>query len=57
MGPQDAKIRRFKEFFDGAASWSRVERIIARIEVGSQGPDTRFIVTNLTARNARVLYV
>ncbi|MER9573715.1 transposase [Mesorhizobium opportunistum] len=22
------KVRRFKEFFDGAASWSRVERII-----------------------------
>jgi hypothetical protein len=55
-GPKDAKLRRFKEFFDGAASWSRVERIIARVEVGSQGPDTRFIVTNLTTRNARVLY-
>jgi len=32
---------RFKEFFDGAASWSRVERIIARVEVGAEGPDTR----------------
>src|SRR5207344_266567 len=26
------KLRRFKEFHDGAASWSRVERIIARVE-------------------------
>ena len=26
------KLRRFKEFYDGAASWDRVERIIARIE-------------------------
>jgi hypothetical protein len=54
--PKDGKARRFKEFFDGAASWSRVERIIARIEVGAEGPDTRFIVTNLKVRNARALY-
>jgi len=40
------KVRRFKEFVDGAASWSRVERIIARVEVGSQGTDTRFVVTD-----------
>jgi hypothetical protein len=39
--PKDGKLRRFKEFFDGAASWSRVERIIARVEVGAEGPDTR----------------
>jgi hypothetical protein len=31
------KVRRFKEFFDGAASWSWTERIIARVEVGLQG--------------------
>ena len=54
--PKDGKLRRFKQFFDGAASWSRVERIIARVEVGAEGPDTRFVVTNLTLRNARVLY-
>lgn len=41
---------------DGAASWSRVERIIARVEVGAEGPDTRFVVTNLKQRNARRLY-
>ena len=28
--PKDGKLRRFKEFYDGAKSWSRVERIIAR---------------------------
>ena len=33
--------------FDGAQSWSRVERIIARVEAGAEGPDTRFVVTNL----------
>ena len=50
------KVRRFKEFHDGAASWSRVERIIARVEVGAQGADTRFIVTNLAGGKAKALY-
>lgn len=36
------------------ANWSRVERIIARGEVGAEGPDTRFVVTNLKLFNARV---
>ena len=54
--PNNGKARRFKEFLDGAASWSRVERIIARVEAGTDGTDTRFIVTNLDTRNARVLY-
>ncbi len=54
--PHSGKLRRFKEFYDGAQSWSRVERIIARVEVGAQGPDARFVVTNLKTRNARVLY-
>jgi hypothetical protein len=54
--PKQGKARRYKEFYDGAASWSRVERIIARVEAGAEGPDTRFVVTNLKKRNARVLY-
>lgn len=52
----NGKMRRFKEFVDGAASWSRVERIIARVEAGDQGTDTRFIVTNLTGGKAKALY-
>ena len=28
LAPRDGKLRRFKEFFDGAQSWSRVERIM-----------------------------
>lgn len=50
------KLRRFKEFYDGAASWSRVERIIARVEAGEAGTDTRFIVTNLEGGRAKKLY-
>jgi hypothetical protein len=51
-----AKLRRFKEFYDGAASWDRVERIIARVEAGPQGADTRFIVTSLPALTGRTIY-
>jgi hypothetical protein len=32
------------------------EGVIARVEVGAERPDTRFVVTNLTRRNARALY-
>ncbi len=51
--PRDGKVCRFKEFFDAAPSWSRVERVIARVEAGEEGPETRFIVTNLARRSAR----
>jgi hypothetical protein len=40
--PEAGKLHRFKEFFDGAASWSRVERIIARAEVAAEGPRHAF---------------
>src|SRR6056297_3393702 len=51
-----AAIRRFKEFHDGAGSWSRVERIVARVEAGPRGCDTRFIVTSLTKGAGRTLH-
>jgi hypothetical protein len=50
------KLRRFTEFYDAAQSWRRVERIIARVEVGPEGSDTRFIVTNLEGGRAKHLY-
>jgi hypothetical protein len=57
------KLRRFKEFYDGAQSWDRVERIIARVEAGPQGDqareggaDTRFIVTSLAGGKPRTIY-
>jgi hypothetical protein len=55
-GAKKAKLRRFKEFYDGAASWSRVERIIGRVEAGEDGTDTRFIVTNLAGGRPKLLY-
>ena len=45
-----------RKFHDGAASWSRVERVIARVEAGPRGCDTRFVVTNLTGGTGRTLY-
>ena len=54
--PSEGKVRRFKEFFDAAKTWSRVRRIVARVEAGSDGTDTRFIVTNLGHGSAPALY-
>lgn len=50
------KVRRYKEFYDAAASWARAERIVARVEAGPQGVDTRFIVTSLTGGTGKRLY-
>jgi hypothetical protein len=50
------KLRRLKEFYDGTASWDRVDRIIARVEAGPQGADTRFIVTSLDGVRGRTIY-
>ena len=50
------KLRRFKEFYDGAASWDRVERIVARVEAGSAGTDTRFVVTSISGLSGRTIY-
>jgi hypothetical protein len=54
--PGRGKVRRFAQFHDAAQSWSRVERIIARVEAGVEGTDTRFIVTSLEGGRAKHLY-
>ena len=41
------KVRRYGEFRYAAASWKTERRVIARVEAGPQGADSRFIVTNL----------
>jgi hypothetical protein len=56
LAPTRGKRRRFTQFYDAAGSWSRVERIIARVEAGPEGTDTRFIVTNLEGGRARYFY-
>src|ERR1700694_3788556 len=42
-----AKRRRDGELRCAAASWKTERRVIARVEAGPQGADSRFIVTNL----------
>src|SRR5215208_2687142 len=54
--PGTDKLRRYKEFYDGAGSWSRVERIIARVEASARGTDTRFVVTSLAGGTARRIH-
>jgi hypothetical protein len=54
--PSVGKVRRFKEFYDAAGSWRRVRRIVARVEAGNEGADSRFIVTNLGHGSGRSLY-
>jgi len=41
------KVRRYGEFRYAAKSWNVERRVIARVEAGPQGADSRFIVTNL----------
>lgn len=41
------KIRRYGDFRYAAKSWKVERRVIARVEAGPQGADSRFIVTNL----------
>lgn len=41
------KVRRWGEFRYAAKSWTVERRVIARVEAGPQGADSRFIVTNL----------
>jgi hypothetical protein len=41
------KVRRYGELRYAAKSWKVERRIIARVEAGPQGADSRFIVTNL----------
>src|SRR4051794_36104317 len=53
--PAGFKLRRYKDFQGGAKSWKCERRIIARVEAGPDGVDTRSIVTNLTDRRAQGL--
>ena len=41
------KVRRYGELRYAAKSWNVERRVVARVEAGPQGADSRFIVTNL----------
>ena len=53
---RQARSAASRNSIDAAKTWSRVRRIVARVEAGSDGTDTRFIVTNLGHGSGRSLY-
>jgi hypothetical protein len=49
LAGEGEKVRRYGDFRYAARSWTVERRVIARLEAGPQGADSRFIVTNLPA--------
>ena len=47
IGGEGEKVRRYGDFRYAAKSWKVERRVVARIEAGPQGADSRFVVTNL----------
>ena len=52
----DFFVRRFCEFKYAARSWPHERRIIARIDYSKDGPDVRYVVTNVRRGRAQDLY-
>ena len=50
------KVRDFTITRYAAKSWSRVRRVVARVEVTRKGADRRYIVTNIPRGSAKWLY-
>ncbi|MFC1501904.1 IS1380 family transposase [bacterium] len=49
-------VKIYSEFSYKARSWETSNRIIVKAEYNSQGPNTRFIVTDLEHKNRKFLY-
>jgi hypothetical protein len=49
-------FRGFHSFQYGAESWSHPRRVVARVEATAMGTDARFVVSDLDAVGAKVLY-
>ena len=47
LAGEGEKARRWGDFRYAAKSWNVERRVIARVEAGPHGADSRFIVTNL----------
>jgi hypothetical protein len=50
------KLKVFVEFPYQAKSWSRAHRVVCKIEVGEQGRNVRFIVTDLNGKGPQRMY-
>jgi hypothetical protein len=53
--PGKDKLRRFFQTGYKAKSWSRMRKVVARVEATEKGTDVRFVVTNLGGK-AKALY-
>ncbi len=53
---KDQPVRLFTSFFYKAKSWKRPRRIIFKAEVTEQGPNPRYVVTNLESSRPSFLY-
>lgn len=49
-------VRHFSEFTYRARTWPRALRLIAKVERSHQGPNTRFVVTNVAHRRPAYIY-
>lgn len=49
-------VTRFHSFYYKAESWSKLRRVIVKIEISAKGKNVRFIVTDMENAKATVLY-
>ena len=56
LAGEGEKVRRYGDFRYAAKSWTVERRVIARVEAGPQGVDTRFVVTSLAGVSGRTVY-
>ena len=50
------KVTRFHSTRYQAGTWSRARRVVIKVEVGEQGVNTRFVVTDMEHARTQVLY-
>ena len=53
--PEQLKVKLYTEFFSQAETWSKLRRIIWKVEVSDKGENIRFVVTNL--QHCRKAYI
>ena len=51
-----SKVERFHSLRYRAGSWSRFRRVIVKVDVGPQGTNVRYVVTDMEKASARSLY-
>ena len=55
-GQSGHKVTRFHSTRYQAGTWSRLRRVVIKVEVSEQGVNTRFVVTDMEQARTKVLY-